>query len=988
MTPEMYKRAGDLFDEISKLPDDQQAAAADAACGGDAGLRAQVIGLLEAYRESANSSFLEGRAIAHAARLLVPDLPSSGNVIGNFRLGARVGAGGMGVVYEAEDLRLHRPVVVKILPPGFAGQEEDRIRRFQREARAASTLNHPNIVSIFDAGFDQGWHYIAMEFVEGKTLRETMVSESRPLDDEAILDLISQVAAALSAAHEAGIVHRDIKPENIMVRPDGIVKVLDFGLAKLREGTADPASRADLRTRPGSVAGTLQYLSPEQILGEPAGPRSDLFSVGVVAYELATGVRPFDGPTDGAIFNAILNHIPPPPSSVRPSLGGDLDRVILRAIEKDPELRFQTARDLRSLCRIITRDHIARPLKSDRDAGFRDAAAQSADSSPLGRAEGRAPDAASGRAPGAISAPAVAAQPVRSRRPRPLVAVAGLTAALGAAVFWLTRPMPPPRVARIVQITTDGQMKQRLVNDGTRLYYAAGKRDSDIRMFQVSLKGGDPLPMPRLTGMLPLDISPDRSELLLGQILNGPLNESTIDGPFPIWVADTLGNALRRVGGLSAQEARWSPTGDRILYSNGPELRIARSDGSESHTVAMVKGMVRYPQWSPDGRSIRFTLQTEKSRMVWEVAPDGTRLDAVFPEWADQAPQSGAWTPDGKYFVFTAGPGGVKDLWAVRQTRRLFETAVPRPVRLTTGPMQADLAEAGADGRRIFFLGTLSNGELVRYDPKADGWTPYLGGLGAMQVDFSRDGKWVTYAHCPEGSIMRIGVDGSDRLQLTAPPFFALNPRWSPDGAEITFFGGLPGEAHRLYLVPGAGGAVRQLTHGEAGSMGDDDGSWSPDGASLVFGARFGEPSVDDRQRLALEIVDVKTQRISKLPGSQGLWSPRWSPDGRYVAAMGFPNRIWLYDVTARAAAELTTIGAAWPSWSRDSQYVYFENNANSVWYRVRVKDRRLERLASLSGLKMRPAGLGWTGLTPDGSLISTRDAGGAEIYALDWEAP
>lgn len=985
MTPEMYRQAGDLFEEIRKLPDAERSAAVDAACAGNPELRAQVLRLLEAEHESADSSFLEGRAIAHAARLLIPELPSSGTVIGNFRLGSRIGLGGMGVVYEAEDLHLHRRVVVKILPLGFAGQDEDRIHRFQREARAASTLNHPNIVSIFDAGFDQGWHYISMEFVEGKTLRELRASASRPLDDRTILDLISQVAAALSAAHEAGIVHRDIKPENIMVRPDGIVKVLDFGLAKIREASPDLLSRTDLRTRPGGLAGTIQYLSPEQILGEPAGPLSDLFSVGVVAYELSTGVRPFDGPTDGAIFDAILNRIPRPPSAVRPTLGNDLDRVIMRALEKDPELRFQTARDLRSLCRIITRDHIAKPLESGGDVSHWDSVGQPGNSSPVGRTGEWASGTPSGGASAAIGARTVPAQPARHRRPRTLAALAGLTAALGVAFFLLTRTESPPRATQIVQITTDGRTKQRMVNDGTRLYYAAGGRDPDMKMFQVNLKGGDPMLMPRLAGMLPLDISPDHSEILLGQTLKGKTYQGTIDGPFPIWVADVLGNAPRRLGDLSAQEVRWSPGGDRILYSNGPELRIARSDGSQSRTVTTMKGDIRYPQWSPDGRSIRFTLNAENSRMLWEVAPEGTNLHAVFPEWADYAPEFGVWTPDGKYFVFTAGRRGVRDLWALRQSGRLF---APTPVRLTTGPMKAELAEAGADGRRIFFLGTVNYDQLVRYERKSDRWTPYFGGLAAMQLDFSRDGKWAAYAHCPEGSVWRIALDGGERLQLTASPLFALNPRWSPDGTQLTFSGGRPGEPARLFVVPSAGGAARQLTHGANGSTADDDGNWSPDGASIIFGATFGDPSVDVRQRLALESIDVKTQQISKLPGSEGLWSPRWSPDGRYIAAMGFPNRLWLYNVETRALAQLTTIGAGWPCWSRDSGYIYFEENPGTDWYRVRIKDRKMERVMSLTGLKMSIPSVGWVGLAPDGSPISTRDAGGTEIYALEWEAP
>ncbi len=970
MSSEIYRQASELFERLRLLRAGDLTPALEAACGGNAELRAQVIRLIEADR-NAGRSFLGGRAVEDAAMLLAPlppltpetpALPADGIVIGNYQLGKQIGAGGMGVVYEGQDLHLERRVAVKILPLTFAAEGAERIRRFQREARAASTLNHPNIVSIFDADFAQGYHYIAMEFVEGKTLRQLIQAQSPPLDSQTILDWVGQTASALSAAHDAGIVHRDIKPENIMVRPDGFVKVLDFGLAKLREPPSGTAASADFPTRPGNLAGTIQYLSPEQILGQPAGPRSDLFSLGVVGYELATGVRPFEGSTDGAVFQAILNHTPRPPSGVRPALGMDLDALIMRALEKDPELRFQTATDLRSSCRRQTRDHIAKALEREREPGQQ-----------------------------RLSAPAVAsvpAQPVWSRRRAWLAAATAIAATAGVAIFWLTRPLPPPRVTRIVEITTDGQTKQRLVNDGTRLYYAAGNRDSGMKVFQISLKGGDPLPMPRLTGMLPLDISPDHSEMLLGQILNGPQNEGTIDGPFPIWVADTLGSAPRRLGDLSAQEVRWSPTGDQILYSNGPELRIARSDGTQSRTVAAAKGIVRYPQWSPDGRLIRFTLDTGSSAGLWEVTPDGADLHALFPKWADHAPASGAWMPNGKYFVFVAGPRGTRDLWTVREARRLFEAATPVPMRLTTGPMTADLPVASTDGRRIFFLGTLNNGDLVRYDRKPDQWTPYLGGLAAMQLDFSRDGKWVAYARCPEGTIWRSALDGSDRLQLSTSPLFAMNPRWSPDSTQITFFGGNPGQPNRLYVVSAAGGAVRQLTHGTDGSSSDDDGSWSPDGAALAYGAKFGDPSVDDRQRLVLETIDVKTARTSRLAGSEGLWSPRWSPDGRYIAAMGFPNRVWLYDVAAHTRKQLTTVGAGWPSWSRDSQYIYFGVNPGTDFYRVRITDKRLERVASLSRLKLAPPSMGWVGLDPDGSLISTRDVGSIEIYALDWEAP
>ena len=967
MTPEIYRQAGELFERLRLLPPPEWKATLETACHDNEQLRTQVVRLLVADRD-AGHDFLNGLAVDDAA-MLIPlaalenlKLPAVGTVFGNYCLGERIGAGGTGVVYEGRDLGLDRRVALKILPAPPALEADERIRRFQREAHAASRLNHPHIVSIFAADFDQGYHYIAMEFVEGRTLRQVIREQSPAFDSQTLLDWIGQAASALAAAHEAGIVHRDVKPENIMVRPDGFVKVLDFGLAKLREPTSTEENTPDLQTRPGSLAGTIHYFSPEQIVGITAGPQSDVFSLGVVAYELATGKRPFEGPTDGAVFNAILNRTPPLPSAVRPALGADLDGLIMRALEKDPAVRFQTAGDLRSSCR-ITRDYVARALEREYVSASQ---------------PGRSSSAAERDLP---------SRPVKSRPFRTPLYLTALAVAIGAVVVWVTRPLAP-RVTQIAQITTDGETKRRLVNDGVRLFYAAGNLDPDIKMFQINLKGGDPVPMPRLTGMLPLDISPDHSEILLGQILKGAGYQGTTDGPFPIWVADTLGNPPRRLGDLSAQEVRWSPSGDRILYSNGPELRIARNDGSQSELVAQVKGTVRGAQWSPDGRLIRFTLASETWSALWEVKPDGTHLRELFPDRAGTKPESGTWTPDGKYFIFVAGQAGARDLWAVRQTRRPLEELTPGFLRLTQGPMKAYLPQASADARHVFFLGKLVSGQLVRYDRKSNQWTPYLGGLAAMHLNFSRDGKWITYIRCPEGSLWRMTSDGRERLQLTVPPLFALNPQWSPDGKQIAFYGSRPGEATRLYVAPAAGGAVRQLTDGKSESSAEVDVNWSPDSTSLVSGARFGEISVDEQQRLALELVDVKTKHVSKLPGSQSLWSPRWSPDGRYIAALGPGYRLWLYSVETHARTQLTEIGAGWPTWSANGQYVYFEDNPGIDWLRVSIKDRKVEHVTSLIGLKMAPQSLSWVGLAPDGAPISTRDIGGTEIYALDWEIP
>jgi Tol biopolymer transport system component len=227
-----------------------------------------------------------------------------------------------------------------------------------------------------------------------------------------------------------------------------------------------------------------------------------------------------------------------------------------------------------------------------------------------------------------------------------------------------------------------------------------------------------------------------------------------------------------------------------------------------------------------------------------------------------------------------------------------------------------------------------------------------------------------------------MAFDGSQRLQLTAPPLFGRNPRWSPDGAQIAFYGSRPGEPDRIYAVPAAGGGVRQLTNGEAGPSGDTDASWSADGKLIVFGAQSAD---ERRERLPIQILDLNTRRISKLSGTAGLWSPRWSPDGRYIATLGFPiHTIWLYELATGTKKELTTIGAGFPMWSPDNRYIYFEDNAATYWYRDRVSDGQLEKLVRID-LKLASTSLGWVGASPDGSVLSTRNTGSTEIYAFDW---
>lgn len=319
-------------------------------CAGDEALQQEVNSLLESNDEAGD--FMDASALEVAAQTVAAesDQPQIGERIGHYKILSPLGAGGMGEIYLAEDTRLNRNVALKILPRQFT-READRVRRFKQEARAASSLNHPHIVTIFEIGEERGWHYIVTEFIDGQTLRQRLTAA--PIKLPELVEIIIQAAGALAAAHEAGIVHRDIKPENIMVRRDGYVKVLDFGIAKLTEQfnadrpTRDSfaAPREAIKTDPGHVMGTAHYISPDQLLGLELDGRSDVFSLGVVMYELSAGRLPFDGTTPSAVIAAILSDEPMPLARFSHAIPSELERIVEKALRKDREERYQVIKD-------------------------------------------------------------------------------------------------------------------------------------------------------------------------------------------------------------------------------------------------------------------------------------------------------------------------------------------------------------------------------------------------------------------------------------------------------------------------------------------------------------------------------------------------------------------------------------------------------------------------------------------------------------------
>ncbi|MGH9848144.1 MAG: serine/threonine-protein kinase, partial [Blastocatellia bacterium] len=352
MTTERWRQVEALYHAALEREPSQRAAFLDRACAGDEQLRRELESLLAAHDRAGD--FLDAPALEAEAKGIAARQARSraGQQLGHYRILERIGAGGMGEVYLAEDARLDRKVALKLLPDQFTTDVE-RLQRFVREAKAASTLNHPNIIVIHEIGHEIGetgeTHYIAMEFIEGRTLRQQMKQSGiRPRE---ALAVATQVASALAAAHATGIVHRDIKPENIMLRPDGLVKVLDFGLAKLTESRSQPndaqaTTVTGYSTDKGLVMGTPRYMSPEQARGQKVDARTDIFSLGVVLYEMIAGSAPFEGGTPSDVIVAILTSYPPPLASHWPEAPGELELIVEKALRKDREKRYQVIKDL------------------------------------------------------------------------------------------------------------------------------------------------------------------------------------------------------------------------------------------------------------------------------------------------------------------------------------------------------------------------------------------------------------------------------------------------------------------------------------------------------------------------------------------------------------------------------------------------------------------------------------------------------------------
>jgi len=712
--------------------------------------------------------------------------PNSQTATSRYRIVEKLGAGGNGVVYKAEDSRLGRFVALKFLPP--EGQRDAHAQaRFQREAQAASALNHHNICTVYDIGEQDGQTFIAMELLEGQTLKQKI--GSRPLPLETLLDYAMQIAAGLEVAHKNGIVHRDIKPSNIFVTSRGEVKLADFGLAKRVILDNTPIGEAPTISAPiterGAIVGTLAYMSPEQAQDKDIDARSDIFSFGIVLYEMATAKRAFPGESSATIIGEILHKEPKPMRDLNPQVPEELQRIVGKTLEKDREDRYQTAHELMVDLRRLMKKETER------------------------------------------SQTGLPAAPPKQEKSRKWMWIGATTVVCAAAWVALTGRGTPVDSAPLPmeQLTFSSETKSpSILTDGSRVYFVSGHNP-----VEMSVKGGDTAPLRAAIGTMSiLDISPDGSEFLL---LQSDLNDETQRGT--IWTMPVLGGAAKRLGNITARGASYSPDGKLIAFNEKESVYVCDADGQNVKEIWNTHHMVPgNPIFSPDSKKIRVTvsrsnLEDDLTR-IWELSVDGgnPHLLPLPPHWPeDTGTYSGIWTPGGKHFVFSSYKDGSNNLYEYREPRWYEFWNKPYAVRLTPGQPEVTGMAPSRDGNGMFLVGRLAQGSMHFYDEKEKRFLPYRGGLPAMQLVVSPDRQWMVYTDYPRGYLWRCKIDGSEKLQLTNT--LAQMPTWSPDSRWIAY-----SDWNELYRVSVDSGAPENLT-----SEGFTEvlPSWSPDGKSISF---------------------------------------------------------------------------------------------------------------------------------------------------------